>query len=157
MNSRRPAVPITPIDDAGRPNPYPLMRLTARNSAGAVLAQTDVVLPVSGEMDCRACHASGAGAAARPAAGWVNDPIDKRDFRLNILRLHDEKQRGEPRLCRRRSRRAIIRRTASSPPSTGGTPILCASCHASEALGTAGAPGVPPLTRVDALASCQRR
>src|SRR5581483_1503069 len=28
----------------------------------------------------------------------------------------------------------------------GGHPILCAACHASNALGAAGQPGVPPLT-----------
>ena len=57
-------VPITPWDDAGARNPYPLMRLVARN-AGGVLATTDVVLPVSDEMDCRTCHASGSGPAGR--------------------------------------------------------------------------------------------
>ena len=50
-----------------------MMRLIARDADGALLASTDVVLPVSDEMDCRACHASGSGAAAQPAAGWVND------------------------------------------------------------------------------------
>ena len=64
-------IPITPIDDAGHSNPYPLMRLTARNTAGSVLATTDVVLPVSGEMNCRACHSSSSGPDAKPAAGWV--------------------------------------------------------------------------------------
>ena len=38
-------------------------------------------------MDCRACHGSGVGSdAAKPAAGWVNDPNPERDYRLNILR-----------------------------------------------------------------------
>ncbi len=87
-------IPITPIDDAGRANSYPLMRLIAKSNAGTVLAQTDVVLPVSGEMDCRVCHGSGAGPAARPAGGWVSDPDAKRDYRLNILRLHDEQHLG---------------------------------------------------------------
>ena len=64
-------IPITPVDDAGHSNPYPLMRLTAKTTGGTVLATTDVVLPVSSEMDCRACHASGSGDAAKPAGGWV--------------------------------------------------------------------------------------
>ena len=140
-------IPITPVDDAGRRNPYPLMRITAKNAASAVLAKADVVLPVSAEMDCRACHASGAGPAARPAAGWVNDSDNKRDFRLNILRLHDERHGGS----------ALYQAAlATSGYSADGlydsavnhaTPALCAKCHASEALGTGGYPGVAPLTR----------
>lgn len=57
-------IPITPVDDAGQSNPYPLMRLTAKTTGGTVLATTDVVLPVSSEMDCRACHSSGSGDAS---------------------------------------------------------------------------------------------
>lgn len=60
-------IPITPIDDAQGRNPYPMMRLVARNAQGTLLAQTRIVLPVSDEMDCRACHASGSAPAARPA------------------------------------------------------------------------------------------
>ena len=59
-------IPLTPYDDAGNFNSYPMMRLTAK-SGGKVLATTDIVLPISDEMDCRACHASTSGPAARPA------------------------------------------------------------------------------------------
>ena len=89
-------IPITPVDDAGQRNPYPLMRLTAKTTGGTVLATTDVVLPVSSEMDCRACHASGSGDAAKPAGGWVNEPDPARDHRLNILRLHDRHLDTQP-------------------------------------------------------------
>jgi len=140
-------IPIIPVDDAGRSQPYPLLRLTARNASGTVLATTDVVAPVSGEMDCRACHGSDAGPAARPAAGWVNNPHASRDYRLNILRLHDEKHLGEPvfqaALAANDFRADGLHATAT----IGATPILCAKCHASEALGTGGAPGTSPLTR----------
>ncbi len=140
-------IPITPMDDAGRKNPYPLMRLVAKSAAGAVLARAEVVLPVSDEMDCRACHASTAGPAARPAAGWVNDPSGKRDFRLNILRLHDERSA--------QSALFAAALAANGFPAAGlydsvvnhATPVLCAKCHASEALGTGGHPGVASLTR----------
>ncbi len=139
-------IPITPIDDAGHSNPYPMLRLTAKDAKGAILATTNIVVPVSGEMDCRACHGSGAGPAARPAAGWVNESHPSRDYRLNILRLHDEKQRDNPAF------QAALLANGFSPQGLSatvgeGTPILCAKCHASEALGTGGAPGTPPLTR----------
>src|SRR5262249_20943584 len=80
-------VPITPTDDAGHKNSYPLMRLTARDGQGAVLASTDVVLPVSDELNCRACHVSDGSAAAQPYEGWVRDPDPERATRLNILLL----------------------------------------------------------------------
>ncbi len=101
------------------------MRLVAK-SGNAALAHTDIVLPVSDEMDCRACHASGSGPAAMPSAGWVNITNDvQRDYRLNILRLHDEK-------------------TGSTLSSN--QPVLCARCHLSEALPGSGKPGIPALT-----------
>ena len=66
------------------------MHLVARDSSQRILAATDIVLPVSDEMDCRACHASGSLAAAQPPSGWVRDPNPERDYRLNILLRHDE-------------------------------------------------------------------
>ena len=89
---RAEGIPISPYDDAGRKNAYPLMRLIARNGGGTLIATNDIVLPVSDEMDCRACHASGAYRPTRPAAGWVWSSNSERDFRLNILRLHDQHQ-----------------------------------------------------------------
>ncbi len=139
-------IPITPYDDLGRKNPYPLMRLEARNAAGTLLTSQDVVLPVSDEMDCSACHASGSGSAAQPASGWENDPNSQRDFRLNILRLHDEKQAGSA------SFRAALAAQGYDPAglhatALGGEAILCASCHLSEALPGSGIAGIAPLTR----------
>ena len=60
-------IPITPFDDFGRHNSYPLMRIQAADktgslsgSAGTVLASVDTVLPVSAEADCFRCHTSAA-------------------------------------------------------------------------------------------------
>ncbi len=64
-------IPVTPYDDQGRKNSYPLMRLAARDASGTVLATTDLVLPVTDEMDCRACHGSGTQTDARPMIGWA--------------------------------------------------------------------------------------
>ncbi len=147
-----PGIPITPYDDAGRKNPYPMMRIVVRTTGGVMLASTDIVLPVSDEMDCRTCHTPAAGtpAPAMPAAGWLLDPDPERAMRLNILAKHDELQAGNPAF--------VAALTALAPQGyspagltatvTGNaTPILCANCHASEALGTGGQPGVTPLTR----------
>ena len=61
-------IPITPYDDAGLKNPYPMLRLTARDTAGNALASTDIVAPVSDEMTCRSCHIPPAGSAGRRCA-----------------------------------------------------------------------------------------
>lgn len=123
-------VPITPYPDnpptAGAKNYYPLMRLVARNSSNRVLATADVVLPVSDEMACSACHASGSitDSRAMPSQLAFNSDPDK-DYKLNILQLHDDRQ-GTHLMT--------------------SQPVLCASCHGSNALGTKGT--AKPLTQV---------
>ena len=58
-------IPMTPFDDFGRNNSYPLMRIQAKDkngglsgSAGTLLASVDTVVPVSAEADCFRCHTS---------------------------------------------------------------------------------------------------
>ena len=51
-------VPISAIDDIGRSNPYPVMRIEARDANDKVLASVDAVVPVASEADCAICHAS---------------------------------------------------------------------------------------------------
>ena len=145
---RAEGIPISPYDDAQNKNPYPLMRMIAWNSANQPIATNDVVLPVSDEMDCRACHASGTQPAAEPAAGWLWDGLPERDYRLNILRLHDERQFAQHQalyaaaLAARGFNPAGLYRSVS----VDGKPVLCAACHASEALGAASFETIPPLT-----------
>ncbi|RMH49253.1 MAG: hypothetical protein D6685_19380, partial [Bacteroidetes bacterium] len=142
------AIPLTPYDDGYRRNPYPMMRLVARDSTGAVLATSDIVLPVSDEMNCRACHASGADPAARPAAGWVNAPHPVRDERLNILRLHDERHLGEPLYQTALSSNGYAASGLFDTATRFGHAVLCANCHPSNALPGHGVADVPPLTQV---------
>ncbi len=145
---RAEGIPISPYDDAGRKNYYPLMRLIARNGGGTAIATNEIVLPVSDEMDCRACHASGSQASAKPAAGWVWSGIAERDFRLNILRLHDEHQFAN----HAGLYQAALAARGFNPQGlyrgvvADAKPVLCATCHASEALGTGSYSNIPPLT-----------
>jgi hypothetical protein len=145
---RAEGIPITPYDDAGLKNPYPLMRVIARNSLNQPIATNDIVLPVSDEMDCRTCHASGTHASAKPAAGWVWSGNPERDYRLNILLLHDEHQFASHNQLYRDALAArgfnpqgLYRGVAAD-----GKAVLCATCHASEALGTGSYSNIPPLT-----------
>ena len=140
-------IPITPYDDALNKNSYPLMRVSVSNPvSGVVLAQTDVVLPVSDEMNCSGCHASGSRGPAEPNGGWVFDPDPQRDFRLNILRLHDESNASDPSYAGLLMTRGYRSDGLFPTAQTDGQPILCAGCHASNALPGTGLAGVEPLT-----------
>ncbi len=88
-------VPVTPYDDAGVMNPYPLMRLVARNAQGTVVASTDAVTPVSAEMACVSCHGSGGNPAARPTNGWLHGSPTT-DDRLNTCNSTTTVRRATP-------------------------------------------------------------
>ncbi len=138
-------VPISPYDDAGNKNYYPMMRLTARSSNGNVLATSDVVLPVSDEIDCAVCHASGSQTLARPNAGWAFLGDAEKDYKTNVLRLHDERQASSP-LFQSSLISAGYAAAGLMATVGAGKPILCAKCHASNALPGTGVAGVAPLT-----------
>ncbi|MCB1233096.1 MAG: hypothetical protein KDN19_22830, partial [Verrucomicrobiae bacterium] len=119
----------------------------ARDGSGALLADTLVTAPVSAEMNCVSCHASNAQIAARPAGGWVNDSDPVRDYRLNILKLHDGRHLGDPAYTAALAQMGLSAQGLYDNVVNHSKPILCASCHGSNALGTAGAAGVAPLTQ----------
>ncbi|MBL9137754.1 MAG: immunoglobulin domain-containing protein [Verrucomicrobiales bacterium] len=126
---RAEGIPITPYDDAGNKNPYPLLRLVARNGSGQVIARSDIVAPVSDEMDCSVCHGS------------------KETFRENILSMHDAKEFARDPVAYGQALQAMnYRPDGLLPTAQHGQPILCAKCHASEALGTKSFGTIPPLT-----------
>ncbi|MCE9612948.1 MAG: PKD domain-containing protein [Lentisphaerae bacterium] len=138
-------IPITPYDDAGHKNYYPMFRLRAFSN-GTELAHADVVLPVSDEMDCRACHQSGSDGNAMPSAGWVWDVNPDKAYKLNILRLHDENNTGDPTYDAALTNAGYRADGLYLTVRIDGKPILCARCHASNALPGTGLPNIPPLT-----------
>jgi hypothetical protein len=131
-------IPITPFDDKGNKNFYPTVKVVAKDLlTGKELATTKTVLPVSDEMTCKACHASTtstnpAEIAAQPVAGWVNDADLGKDWKRNILRLHDERQ-----LSSSLYQSALITSGYNTNgllvTADAGKPVLCAGCHASNA------------------------
>ncbi|MEI6787470.1 MAG: hypothetical protein WCL49_03215 [bacterium] len=146
-------IPIMAYDDAGKPNQYPMMRLTAKTTGGTALATADIVLPVSDEMDCKRCHLSNTLAdpkdprvAAKPAAGWFFNPHQGSDYRLNILRLHDERQATNSVYAAALAARGFSPAGLFATVTLSNRTILCASCHLSEALPGSGSAGIPPLT-----------
>jgi hypothetical protein len=97
-------------------------------------------------MDCRACHASGSGTAAQPAAGWVWNSDSTRDYKLNTLRLHDERQLGSAAFTSALAKAGYAATGLYDTVVKNATPILCARCHLSNALPGTGIAGLPALT-----------
>jgi hypothetical protein len=110
-------IPITPIDDTGRENPYPLATVTVLQN-GVEVARTQTVVPVSWEMNCQICHTT-------PGISVATDILRKHD-KLHGTNLENQK------------------------------PVLCAGCHADNALGMAGRPGVSNLSSAMHLAHASR-
>jgi hypothetical protein len=133
-------VPVAAFDDAGQENPYPLVRVQAEVSNNPV-ATVDIVMPISGEAECQACHAApadGGNGTATVDAGLVSiqasidDPLEGADVPLsasvewasdiNILRLHDLKHGTTL--------------ESAYDPATGRAddPVVCQRCHYTPAL-----------------------
>ena len=143
-------IPITDIDDDLKANYFPMVKVTAFDSSGRAIASSKAVLPVSSEMNCDTCHASVTGSsAARPAAGWVNLASDsEKDWRLNILRLHDEKNFGVSYsiLLSQKGFGSSLESSAYNY----GKPVLCDTCHNSNALAVWGIPGETGISSMTA-------
>lgn len=138
-------IPTLPYDDKGAFNPYPMAQIVAKDSTGTALATVKIVLAVSDEMSCKTCHASGADANAKPAAGWVNNSDPAKDTKLNILRKHDDRWDIKPYLSQLQSAGYTYRSTLYQT-ATSGTPVLCAACHSDNALGVAGISPIASLS-----------
>lgn len=139
-------IPTIPYDDAGKLNPYLMVRLTAKNTSGTILATVDIVVPVSDEMSCKNCHASGADAAAKPNNGWVNNADLAKDTKLNILRKHDDRLPIAQYLPALKTAGWNYQSTLYAT-ATSGTPVLCAACHSDNALSLPGVSGVKSLSQ----------
>lgn len=118
-------IPLTEYTDADWNNrqPFQLAEIIAHNSNGVEVARNTVVAPVSTEMRCDNCHADG-----------MIDDIATGRVETNILTLHDnENSEDYP--------------PGHTTPLMERRPVLCAECHASNALGAAGQPGIPNLSK----------
>ncbi len=142
-------IPTTPKNDDGSYNMYPLVKVVAKDSSGNVLAETTTVLPVSDEMDCKKCHSSSSGYTdTEPKAGWVNMADAQKDYKYNILRLHDDKHPDavKDHYDSLAAKGWDYNVSGLEATALGGKPVLCASCHGSNALPGTGVDNIKPLT-----------
>ena len=130
-------IPIVNRDDNNATNYYPMVRVVAKDLSGNTLATADVVLPVSDEMDCAKCHASSVSSDdAKPNSGWENNADTLKDYKYNILKLHDENHPiSEADISAVRAK-GYNYSSSFYDTAKSGIPILCASCHNSNALET---------------------
>lgn len=49
-------VPVVPVDDSNKWNPYQVAEITVKDSHGNVLAKTQATVPTSDEINCAKCH-----------------------------------------------------------------------------------------------------
>jgi hypothetical protein len=119
-------IPLTEFRDSDLVHPYPYQLATIivrEESSGMELARAEVVAPVSTEMHCDYCHDDGG------VGGISTGRVE-----TNILTLHDEEH-------------AEDYPPGHDIPLMNRRPILCAECHASNALGAPGLPGIPNLSK----------
>jgi hypothetical protein len=138
-------IPTVPYDDQGRRNPYGMAKIVARDGNGNILASAKIVLSVSDEMTCSKCHASNSDPYAKPASGWENDKDPLKDVKLNILKKHDDRFTISQYLLKL-EQMGYVYQSSLYQTAKSGTPILCASCHSTNALGLAGISGIRSMT-----------
>jgi hypothetical protein len=126
-------IPVLPYDDNLNWNPFQIASIKLRTASGGTPKTATAVLPVSDEINCAQCHMQG-------MDGTVNLPVDPAtgltgtmDTDRNILLVHDY-YNGEKGV------------TSTGPNLVGMQPVLCATCHPSNALGAPGAPGVKSVS-----------
>jgi hypothetical protein len=156
-------IPTVSYDDAGTANAYPMGQLVAKNSSGQTIATATVVLNVSDEMSCKNCHAPNTNSNAMPSGGWITQYSAAQNVKLNILKKHDDTHPISATvynaLVAKGSRYARYQMSLYQTALNGGAlnnPVMCADCHASNALNAAGLDTgvknsagnllVPPLT-----------
>ncbi len=140
-------IPITPYDDNGQFDHYPQVKVIVKDDIGRTVATTTTVLPVSDEMTCISCHGSNSGNIEALPAQPENDPDPEKDYRWNILKKHDEKHPITDNILNQLKAKGYNYQASLYNTAKSGTPILCASCHKSNALPGTGVEGISPLTQ----------
>ena len=142
-------IPLTPYNDDGSKNYYPLVKVVAKDSIGTILSEATTVLPVSDEMDCKRCHESNSpNNNAMPKSGWINHANPEKDYKFNILRLHDEEEPDavSKYFTQLKAKGYNYDKAGLEATVNGGTPIQCAACHKTNALPNVGI-GIKAFTR----------
>lgn len=139
MTSRTPGandweasgVPVTPIDDTGRENPYPMALIEVLRS-GSVQAATQAVVPVSWEISCNICHAN-------PGVSVGRDILTKHDARhgtslvnqmpVNCSSCHADPALGAPGVPGVKNLSLAMHGSHTSRMGPANLAVNCYACH----------------------------
>lgn len=144
-------IPMTPYDDFGRKNSFPLVRVQAKTAntsltgrTGEIIASTDAVIPISAEADCFRCHASAvdggnAQAACIPGqdAGCTTEGSLRSRTPFTVVQAADDTADVPYNVKREWAADNNILRLHDAKHGTdiqNMTPVVCQSCHYSPAL-----------------------
>ncbi|SFP41450.1 hypothetical protein [Hydrogenimonas thermophila] len=120
---------------------YPAFKITATD--GSTTLEHPITLYKSDERNCKVCHASNSFENARPSKGWANLADAESDFKINILRLHDQKH---PNAVRNNIGNLTNYDSAGLEASARNTTVRCTDCHKVNAVSGSGIKGIPVLT-----------
>jgi hypothetical protein len=110
-------IPITPYDDDGTWDPYGAATLTVKDKHGTVVSTTNVVAPVSTEMNCSTCHGE----------NFAVDILAKHDDSNGTSLLNDANA-GNPHACSE-----CHADNALKAPGKAGLPSLSVAIHRTHA------------------------
>jgi Cytochrome c3 len=136
-------VPLTPFDDAAPTieQPYQIVKVTLKSSVDqSVLDETQFVAPVSTEMNCGQCHDGDDKKKNPPLTEFQKSKYQ------SVSKLTETKE------AKQLDPEVVWRDILDEHDDVDGqslldqTPVLCASCHSSNALGTAGRPELDSLS-----------
>lgn len=124
-------IPVTPRDDAGREDPYPLALVTVERQ-GAVVAQTQAVVPVSWEISCNICHTT-------PGVSVGRDILRKHDtlhgtslessMPVNCSQCHSDNALGAPGVPGVKSLSAAMHGSHAPRMAQANLAVDCYACH----------------------------
>jgi hypothetical protein len=120
-------IPVLPRDDSMNWNPYQIVSVKLKKGSGRVVKKTEVVLPVSDELNCAKCHDQGMDGTVNIGGGTAS--VD-----TNILMVHDFYY-------------GVNGQTSTGPNLLDRRPVLCAECHSDNALGAPGDGVSKPLSQ----------
>jgi nitrate/TMAO reductase-like tetraheme cytochrome c subunit len=120
---------------------YPAFKITATD--GSTTLEHPITLYKSDERNCKVCHASNSFENARPSKGWANLADSESDFKINILRLHDQKH---PNAVRDNIKNLTNYDSAGLEASAKKTTVRCTDCHKVNAISGSGIKGISVLT-----------
>ncbi len=124
-------LPVTPRDDDGRENPYPLALISVERN-GAVVAQTQAVVPVSWEISCNICHST-------PGISVGRDILRKHDvlhathleaaMPVNCSQCHSDNALGAPGVPGVKSMSAAMHGSHATRMAQANLVVDCYACH----------------------------